>query len=224
MHRWYVQLGPLCVVRFESFNRYAASTGNVCTVRCRNNALAGPFGGCFAVQQTDVTPSTNSADQITTSQSLDAINKQIAQNQLDLPAAIAANQIAGGTEAEQGVAAISGECYHLCLYQPSHLSWFRTVCANMISPVIIALLGLTVTSKAAPVQTIAANSGGAAAAAVAATTPAAGNSAATAAASPNKGSTHTAPNGKGKSNNQARSMKWAKRIVFGDLESVDLGN
>ncbi|PSS17109.1 hypothetical protein M430DRAFT_141894 [Amorphotheca resinae ATCC 22711] len=201
-----------------------ASTGNVCTVRCRNNALAGPFGGCFAVQQTDVTPSTNSADQITTSQSLDAINKQIAQNQLDLPAAIAANQIAGGTEAEQGVAAISGECYHLCLYQPSHLSWFRTVCANMISPVIIALLGLTVTSKAAPVQTIAANSGGAAAAAVAATTPAAGNSAATAAASPNKGSTHTAPNGKGKSNNQARSMKWAKRIVFGDLESVDLGN
>ncbi|KAL3423791.1 hypothetical protein PVAG01_05538 [Phlyctema vagabunda] len=28
-----------------------ASTGNVCTIRCRNNAVAGPFGGCFAVQQ-----------------------------------------------------------------------------------------------------------------------------------------------------------------------------
>lgn len=37
----------------ENFNCIGASTGNICTVRCRNNAVAGPFGGCFAVQQTD---------------------------------------------------------------------------------------------------------------------------------------------------------------------------
>jgi hypothetical protein len=37
----------------EKFNCIGASTGNICTVRCRNNAVAGPFGGCFAVQQTD---------------------------------------------------------------------------------------------------------------------------------------------------------------------------
>jgi hypothetical protein len=37
----------------DKFNCIGASTGNICTVRCRNNAVAGPFGGCFAVQQTD---------------------------------------------------------------------------------------------------------------------------------------------------------------------------
>ena len=37
----------------ENFNCIGASTGNICTIRCRNNAVAGPFGGCFAVQQTD---------------------------------------------------------------------------------------------------------------------------------------------------------------------------
>lgn len=39
--------------------RPAASTGNICTVRCRNSAIAGPFGGCFAVQQVDVQPTVN---------------------------------------------------------------------------------------------------------------------------------------------------------------------
>jgi hypothetical protein len=37
----------------NNFNCIGASTGNMCTVRCRNTAVAGPFGGCFAVQQTD---------------------------------------------------------------------------------------------------------------------------------------------------------------------------
>lgn len=37
----------------DNFNCIGASTGNICTVRCRNTAVAGPFGGCFAVQQTD---------------------------------------------------------------------------------------------------------------------------------------------------------------------------
>ncbi|KAF7541102.1 hypothetical protein G7054_g868 [Neopestalotiopsis clavispora] len=30
-----------------------STQGNVCAVRCRNNAQAGPFGGCFAVQNAD---------------------------------------------------------------------------------------------------------------------------------------------------------------------------
>lgn len=37
----------------KDFNCIGASTGDICTVRCRNTAVAGPFGGCFAVQQTD---------------------------------------------------------------------------------------------------------------------------------------------------------------------------
>jgi hypothetical protein len=37
----------------DKLNCIGASTGNICTVRCRNTAVAGPFGGCFAVQQTD---------------------------------------------------------------------------------------------------------------------------------------------------------------------------
>ena len=38
-----------------NFNCIGASTGNICTVRCRNTAVAGPFGGCSVVQQTDGT-------------------------------------------------------------------------------------------------------------------------------------------------------------------------
>jgi len=72
-----------------------ASTGNVCTVRCRNNALAGPFGGCVAVQQADVAASSNSANTIKTAQSLAAVTKQIEQNKADLAVAVAANQNVG---------------------------------------------------------------------------------------------------------------------------------
>lgn len=42
-----------------NFTCTGASTGNICTVRCRNSAIAGPFGGCFAVQQVDVQPTVN---------------------------------------------------------------------------------------------------------------------------------------------------------------------
>ncbi|KAH8775007.1 GEgh16 protein [Hyaloscypha sp. PMI_1271] len=79
-----------------------ASTGNVCTVRCFNSAAAGPFGGCFAVQQTDVTPNANSPATIKTEQTLEGVAAQIAVNQVDLPAAVKANQDAS-TEAEQGL-------------------------------------------------------------------------------------------------------------------------
>ncbi|KAF4620194.1 hypothetical protein G7Y89_g14627 [Cudoniella acicularis] len=84
-----------------------ASTGNICTVRCFNSATAGPFGGCFAVQQTDITPNANSPDTIATAQTLEGVLAQVAQNQIDLPAAIKANQEATtGTEAQQGVLAV----------------------------------------------------------------------------------------------------------------------
>lgn len=100
-----------------------ASTGNICTVRCRNNAVAGPFGGCFAVQQTDVTPKVNTAANIDTAQSLDAVLAQVQQNQQDLPAALKANANAGSTEALQNAAAVD------------------------------QILGVTVTTKSSPVQT-----------------------------------------------------------------------
>lgn len=83
-----------------------SSAGNVCTVRCRNNALAGPFGGCFPVQQTDVTPKVNRPDNIETAQALDATLAQVASNQKDLPAAIQANANAGSDEAKQNLAAV----------------------------------------------------------------------------------------------------------------------
>ncbi|KAL8312865.1 hypothetical protein RB593_007206 [Gaeumannomyces tritici] len=40
------------------------STGNICTVRCRNNAIAGPFGGCFPIQQIHVEPTINTPQNI----------------------------------------------------------------------------------------------------------------------------------------------------------------
>ncbi|CZR67396.1 related to gEgh 16 protein [Phialocephala subalpina] len=82
-----------------------ASAGNVCTVRCFNSAAAGPFGGCFAVQQSDTTPSANQAATITTAQTLEGITAQIASNQKDLGAALKSNAEAADTTA-QGTDAI----------------------------------------------------------------------------------------------------------------------
>lgn len=84
-----------------------ASTGNICTVRCRNNALAGPFGGCFAVQQTDNEgrPQNQAASAIETAQTLDGISKQIQVNQADFKTAIEANQAAGAAGGGAGAAA-----------------------------------------------------------------------------------------------------------------------
>ncbi|KAI8953543.1 hypothetical protein F4801DRAFT_120192 [Xylaria longipes] len=80
-----------------------ASAGNVCTVRCRN---ANNFGGCFAVQQTDVTPSENDPTTIETIQQLDGIFQQIEQNIADLPAAMDAIAGASQAPADQGTAVV----------------------------------------------------------------------------------------------------------------------
>ncbi|KAI0440668.1 GEgh16 protein [Xylaria telfairii] len=80
-----------------------SSAGNVCTVRCRN---ANNFGGCFAVQQTDVTPSENDPTTIETIQQLDAVFKQIEQNIADLPAALDAIAGASQDPADQGTAVV----------------------------------------------------------------------------------------------------------------------
>ena len=85
-----------------------ASTGNVCTVRCRNNAVAGPFGGCFAVQQTDVAATSNSANTISTAQTLKAIEAQVQENNVDLPVAVAANQAAGSADGVKGFSGANG--------------------------------------------------------------------------------------------------------------------
>ncbi|KAH8169437.1 hypothetical protein LIA77_11563 [Sarocladium implicatum] len=83
-----------------------ASTGNVCTVRCRNAALAGPFGGCFPIQQTDVEPTINDPATINSAQDIDLTLAQTANNQKDLPKAIEANANAGSDSAKQNLAAV----------------------------------------------------------------------------------------------------------------------
>ncbi|KAK1639283.1 hypothetical protein BDP81DRAFT_448104 [Colletotrichum phormii] len=82
-----------------------ASTGDVCTVRCFNANAKGPFGGCFAVQQTDITPKQNTPGNIPTAQTLNGVLKQVQQNVVDLPAAVKSNQEAK-TQDDQGVTAI----------------------------------------------------------------------------------------------------------------------
>lgn len=167
-----------------------ASTGNVCTVRCRNNAVAGPFGGCFAVQQTDVQATSNTPNQISTAQKLSDIDAQIAQNQVDLAAAVAANQVQGTPEQQAAVKAAE------------------------------VLGGVSVTTKASPVQTLAVvNVNGAA---TAATTSAKASKAAKATGTAKAGNTG-AKNGKdtaAANNNKARSigLRWAKRMIISDDE------
>ncbi|KAF3765561.1 hypothetical protein M406DRAFT_338995 [Cryphonectria parasitica EP155] len=77
-----------------------SSQGNVCTVRCRN---AEDFGGCVAVQQTDVTalPGDNAPSNITTAATLADVEAQVQQNQKDLPAAIAGNDEAAASDNAQ---------------------------------------------------------------------------------------------------------------------------
>jgi hypothetical protein len=115
----------------KDLNCTGASAGNICmpillaaltaslhlliscpgTLRCRNNALAGPFGGCVALQQTDSGAGRKSADpsSITTSNTLDEVQAQVEINKGDLNKAIAANEVAGSSEADKGVAAADGE-------------------------------------------------------------------------------------------------------------------
>lgn len=108
----------------DNMNCFGASTGDICTVRCRNNALAGPFGGCFAIQQSDGAGRTNSTPAaVDTAQTLDAVLKQVAVNKQDLDAAIAANQAAGLTGEDPGVAAISA----LVTTQPTATGFASTV-------------------------------------------------------------------------------------------------
>ncbi|KAA8572926.1 hypothetical protein EYC84_003477 [Monilinia fructicola] len=181
-----------------------ASTGNVCTIRCRNNAVAGPFGGCFAVQQTDIAASNNSAKTITTAQTLKAIEAQVQENNVDLPAAIAANQAAGSAE---GIKGFDG--------------------AN-------ALLSASVVSKAAAVVTPAVENVGAGAAATVTPTPSSSSPAKAKATPASKGSGRGNPNansnaakgnrnGNGRNNNnnnnnKARGsrLKWASRLFASD--------
>ncbi|KAI0437539.1 hypothetical protein F4803DRAFT_145015 [Xylaria telfairii] len=91
----------------DNLNCTGSSAGNVCTVRCRNNALAGPFGGCFPVQQVDIEPTVLTSADVDTNISLDKVNKQVAQDIKDLPAAIEANQIAGTDEGLKNAAIVS---------------------------------------------------------------------------------------------------------------------
>ncbi|KKA29410.1 hypothetical protein TD95_004063 [Thielaviopsis punctulata] len=90
----------------DNMNCTGASTGNVCTVRCRNNALAGPFGGCFPVQQVE-NSNVNSAKTIKTAVSVADVEelKLIATG--DLPSAIEANKNAGLDGAVEDLAVIS---------------------------------------------------------------------------------------------------------------------
>ncbi|KAI1429149.1 GEgh16 protein [Xylaria sp. FL1777] len=80
-----------------------ASTGNVCTVRCRN---ANSFGGCFAVQQTDTEPNANDPTTIDTIQQLDAVLSQVQQNIADFPAALEGIQDASQSPADQGTSVV----------------------------------------------------------------------------------------------------------------------
>ncbi|KAH9892167.1 hypothetical protein F4778DRAFT_327867 [Xylariomycetidae sp. FL2044] len=91
----------------DDFTCTGSSAGNVCTVRCRNNALAGPFGGCFPVQQVDTEASVNTASKITTAATLEKVQAQVQQDIQDLPAAIEANNNAGSDEQLSAKAVVS---------------------------------------------------------------------------------------------------------------------
>lgn len=131
----------------QDLNCTGSSAGNLCTVRCRNNALAGPFGGCFPVQQVDTEAVSLKPSDVDTALTVEKVAAQVANDQKDLPAAMAAIQAQGSDEGKAAAAAAS------------------------------KILQVSIISKAAPTQTFDAGAGATTTAAVAASTTAAADGA-----------------------------------------------
>ncbi|KAK6076956.1 gas1-like protein [Seiridium cupressi] len=163
-----------------------SSQGNVCTVRCRNNAQAGPFGGCFPVQQVDTTASVNTPSNIQTSLSADKIQAQVAQDQTDLGVAVKANQNAGTDEALANAASVSS-LLGISVAQGSFPTLTPTVENNAVA-------------SATAATTTAANAAATNSSAAAATT---------ASGKKSKGNKNNGNNAN--ANNRRRSLKFARR-------------
>lgn len=133
-----------------TLNCTGGSTGNICTVRCRNNALAGPFGGCFAVQQTDTTTKTNVAADISTAATKAEIEKQVQLDQVGLADAVTANQNAGTAEQVAALAQVQA------MVAPSIVSKAQVV----QTPAADAAVAGVAATSAAPTTTAASKSNG----------------------------------------------------------------
>ncbi|EJT79499.1 hypothetical protein GGTG_04583 [Gaeumannomyces tritici R3-111a-1] len=71
----------------------------------RNNAIAGPFGGCFPIQQIDVEPTINTPQNIKSFKGLPGVLSQIDGNLRDLDEAIKALAREGSAEAKNNLEA-----------------------------------------------------------------------------------------------------------------------
>ncbi|OAQ57533.1 GEgh16 protein [Pochonia chlamydosporia 170] len=83
------------------------STGNVCVVRCRNTSVAGPFGGCFPVEQVDTEKTINSPASIKTKVSLVEMANEVEANQAAFKDAVRANERAGSDVSKQNLAIVN---------------------------------------------------------------------------------------------------------------------
>lgn len=143
----------------------------------------------------------NNADdiQVSTAQTLEGIDAQIAENQVDLPAAVAANQQQGTDQAVKGLAAMNG--MYIPLYHFTPLTY-------------PALLGITVTSKAAAVQTLSRENIGTNAAVATSVATAKASKATAASSSATAKAAAAAKKGKNNNNKRESSLKWAKRALL----------
>ncbi|KAI0845442.1 hypothetical protein F5Y00DRAFT_265538 [Daldinia vernicosa] len=130
----------------DNFTCSGSSAGNVCTVRCRNNALAGPFGGCFPVQQVDVEPSQNTAAKVPTALSLEKVFKQVSNDQADFPAAVAAIQNAGSDQGLKNAAAVTSLLKQTVTSLPASVQTLDVITGQATTT---ANAGATTTSAAA---------------------------------------------------------------------------
>ncbi|TLD28324.1 hypothetical protein PspLS_03591 [Pyricularia sp. CBS 133598] len=91
----------------QDLNCVGGSTGNICTIRCRNTAQAGPFGGCVAVQQTDKKGNVNTPQNIKTATDRKANEAQTKQNNKDLKDANAFIAKQGSAEGKKQLAEVN---------------------------------------------------------------------------------------------------------------------
>jgi hypothetical protein len=146
------------------------------------------------VQQVDTTPKVNTPENIATLQTLDAVLKQVAENQADLPVAIAANQEAGSSQADQNLKAVN------------------------------SLLAIAITTKASPTTTPVVQLGGAsttATASAAATTTTAASKGGAKGSGRNGNKNGNASSGQNNKRGLGSGLRWAKRYVVASEQFTD---
>ncbi|KJZ73570.1 hypothetical protein HIM_07126 [Hirsutella minnesotensis 3608] len=91
----------------SNFECRGGSTGDICTIRCRNAAEAGPFGGCVAVQQINAAKKSPLPGDIKTANTLAEVDADMLKDQANFPGAVRAHDEGNTRDALNNIASVN---------------------------------------------------------------------------------------------------------------------